>query len=904
MDYLDFDLEIGPGNGPDYSVTVIESPAGEARETMRFPFNDLELENRVQAIQLVLLRSGVKQRRVLPASEQTIQDFGQRLFEAILTGEVRTRYDVSRREAARQGMGLRLKLRIRSPELATVPWEFLYDPRQQEYICFSRHNPVIRYLEAQQPNQPLMVQLPLRILGMVAAPNDLVALDVSQEKARVGRAIERLQALGLVELSWVEGQTWRDLQHALQRGPWHIFHFIGHGGFDPQTEEGFIALATDEGQTHCLNATQLGRLLVDHVALRLVLLNACEGARSSTRDLFSSIAATLIRRGIPAVVAMQFEISDHAAVEFAPAFYTALANGIAVDGAVAEARKAISLALTNTVEWATPVLFLRAADGKIFDVTKAQAGQPLMPSSQPPIAQAPTPAKPAERAAGQARSLTPLSPTSEIPPRASRLAPSAPVATATAQPKIQKVMRRIAVVALLSILALVGFSLWRGQSSLVASTGMVKVDAGQYPIGKDQQQNISAFWIDRYEVTNAQFAAFLARRPAIWGQVAEIFGTAKAQQPVDWVDGEIPAGLGGYPVRGIDWATATQYCEWVGKRLPTEVEWEVAARGPRGWLYPWGNEENQVQLPTGYTYPVGSIPTNRSYFGVFDMTGNVWEWVRDPYSPIDDGQQIMRGGAYDLRYDATFPMIGLTGKSSQLASLFNTGMRCAADGDRVQPTLPDAALALDDDFTLTNTGWPAINENTFIVNYHPPALYHVESRQANAYVAAFYERAAFANFILETDVFVDAMHTDHQSGHFLYGLAVRYSNQQFIAFVISATKKQWQILQGTLAKDTYTGSLSDLRLIAEGEDNAIEGASATGSDRLALTTNGAEFIFTIDGKIVKVLPVAGYHTGQIGFVVITQANVTKVHIHYDWVKVQKIEPFDISLPRDQGKTPQ
>ena len=218
MDYLDFDLEIAPGLGQDYHVTVSASPAGEARETMHFPFSELELENRVQAVQLALLRSGTKQRRVLNPAEQSVQAFGQRLFDALLTGEVRTRYDVSRREAARQGMGLRIKLRMRSPPLAAVPWEFLYDPRQQEYICFSRHSPLIRYLEAQQPSQPLAVQLPLRILGMVAAPTELVSLDIDQEKQRTQRALEELQAKGVVELAWVEGQTWQVLQGTLARG--------------------------------------------------------------------------------------------------------------------------------------------------------------------------------------------------------------------------------------------------------------------------------------------------------------------------------------------------------------------------------------------------------------------------------------------------------------------------------------------------------------------------------------------------------------------------------------------------------------------------------------------------------------------------------------------------------------
>ena len=110
----------------------------------------------------------------------------------------------------------------------------------------------------------------------------------------------------------------------------------------------------------------MGRLLADHRSLRLALLNSCEGARGSEHDVFSSTAAILVRRGLPAVVAMQYEITDRAAVEFARSFYEALAEGLPVDAAVAEARKSISLAVTNTVEWGTPVLYMRAPQGAIF----------------------------------------------------------------------------------------------------------------------------------------------------------------------------------------------------------------------------------------------------------------------------------------------------------------------------------------------------------------------------------------------------------------------------------------------------------------------------------------------------------------------------------------------------------
>jgi len=389
MGYLDFELEIGPGSGREYPVAVVRSAAGEARETMHFPFGELALESRLKDLQIALLRSGGRHRQMLSVGEQTIQDFGRALFDALFTGEVHSRYAISRQEAFHQGEGLRLKLRIRAPELAALPWEFLYDPNLAEYVCLSSNTPIVRYLELPQPPQPLTVTPPLRILGMIADPKDLANLDVDTEKLRVEKATQDLRAKGSVELTWLPGQTWQDLQRAMRHGPWHIFHFIGHGDFDARTEEGLIALVDNAGKADYLSATSLGRLLADHRSLRLVILNSCEGARGSTQDVFSSTSAILVRRGIPAVLAMQYEITDRAAIELSRAFYEALADGMPVDAAVSEARKAISLGVENSVEWGTPVLYMRSPDGVLFDLVQKStvAVAPIskpQPTSLPP----------------------------------------------------------------------------------------------------------------------------------------------------------------------------------------------------------------------------------------------------------------------------------------------------------------------------------------------------------------------------------------------------------------------------------------------------------------------------------------------------------------------------------------
>ena len=357
LNYLDFELKIGAGNKGKYPVEVINSPAGQASETMCFPFDEQSLRERLNSL----------------SSEASARDFGEQLFNSLFSGEVRGRYDVSLQIARSAGKGLRLKLRIQALELNALPWELLYDPRSGEFVSLSRHVPLVRYPEIPRPIEPLQISPPLRILGMVVSPSDLMPLNVEQEKQRVEKALEGLQSQGLVKLEWLTGQTWRDLQQAMKGGPWHVFHFIGHGGFDQKTDGGFIVLADEKGKPHRLWANELSRLLADHRSLRLVLLNSCEGARGGEGDIFSSTAATLVRRGIPAVVAMQDEITDGAASEFSHAFYEALADGLPVDAAVTEARKAISLAVSDAAEWAAPALFLRSPDGVLFNLPQKEA---------------------------------------------------------------------------------------------------------------------------------------------------------------------------------------------------------------------------------------------------------------------------------------------------------------------------------------------------------------------------------------------------------------------------------------------------------------------------------------------------------------------------------------------------
>jgi tetratricopeptide (TPR) repeat protein len=370
MQYLNFDLEISSASGQDYQVVARSWRDEVRRGTLRLPFDQAALSEVLAILERAPAAPPLSHWRVSPEGQQ-IQAFGQALFEALFAGEVRGLYDLCLREAEHQPeTGLRIRLRIQSSELAALPWEHLYDPREEEYLCLSRKTPLVRTPELAQPLQPLSVALPLRILGMIASPSDQPTLDVEGEQKRLSEALGELQARGLVKLDWLQGRTWEDVQRAMRGEPCDIFHFIGHGALPDSAAKGLIALENAQGTSHLMTATEFARLLTNHKPPRLVVLNVCKGGRGTQRDLFSSIAATLIRRGVPAVLAMQEDITDEAARLLTQKFYEALAESTPVDEAVTEARIAMSIGVTRTVEWATPIFYMRSENGNLFNLTE------------------------------------------------------------------------------------------------------------------------------------------------------------------------------------------------------------------------------------------------------------------------------------------------------------------------------------------------------------------------------------------------------------------------------------------------------------------------------------------------------------------------------------------------------
>jgi hypothetical protein len=370
-EYDELSLRIQQGRGDAYRL-LVEAPGGETAEgEFSNPFSALEIDNFV-------LSAGVPRRTARgfrSSSMERAKDFGSRLHDALLQGEVRDVYLDARRSAEHRRRGLRVTLCLTgTPELMEIPWEFLYE--RPQFLAQSIFTPVVRSLDLETIREPREVRLPLRILGMVSSPEGFVSLDVDEEKQKVEESLGPLIEAGIVKVDWLPSATLAELDRAISApDEEHVLHYIGHGAYDGRTQDGVLVLEDRQGRAHEVSGAEVSALLQDERSMRLVVLNACEGARGSHVDPFSGVASSIVECGIPAVIGMQFEITDEAAIAFSERLYRALAHGYPVDAALAQARKAI-FAGGNDIEFGTPVLFLRSGDARLFHPEDVPSTEP------------------------------------------------------------------------------------------------------------------------------------------------------------------------------------------------------------------------------------------------------------------------------------------------------------------------------------------------------------------------------------------------------------------------------------------------------------------------------------------------------------------------------------------------
>jgi serine/threonine-protein kinase len=227
------------------------------------------------------------------------------------------------------------------------------------------------------------------------------------------------------------------------------------------------------------------------------------------------------------------------------------------------------------------------------------------------------------------------------------------------------------------------------------SRGMIQIPAGPFIYQKDLHVNLGDYYIDRQEVTNAEYAKFLdalrtSANPAAWDHPLQPHWK-RDHVPLDW---DKLQSNGGRPIVGVDWFDAYAFAAWRGRRLPTDREWEKAARGTDGRRYPWGPgwkdglcnappavAATAADLPTGVA-PVGRFPQGNSPFGLEDVAGNAREWVHDEVASAGD-TVYTRGGSWSdpAMACATYYRLPVSRMARDLA----TGFRCALDPISISP---------------------------------------------------------------------------------------------------------------------------------------------------------------------------------------------------------------------------
>jgi formylglycine-generating enzyme required for sulfatase activity len=228
---------------------------------------------------------------------------------------------------------------------------------------------------------------------------------------------------------------------------------------------------------------------------------------------------------------------------------------------------------------------------------------------------------------------------------------------------------------------------------------MVLVPAGEFTMGSndrlpdegpEHKVTLAEFSIDKYEVTNLQYKQFI--------------DATNRKSPQHFRNRTFPEGKPDHPVTYVTWFDANDYCEWAGKRLPTEQEWEKTARGTDARTYPWGNDFDIAKANTpqrwtvlekdGDTMPVGSFAEGVSPYGAYDMSGNVWEWTASWYNPhpgntritenYGEKYKVLKGGSW---WDCTFYKCGISAPSYNRSFFLQStknksfGFRCAKNGN-------------------------------------------------------------------------------------------------------------------------------------------------------------------------------------------------------------------------------
>jgi CHAT domain-containing protein len=361
MNYQDFQILVDKNNKIRAS-----SEQGEISSELRLERNEINLT-------LGLIE--VKQ-----TNSELLKALGSKLYKALFPDKINAQFHATIASARSDKCSVRLRLVFESPELAALPWEFLYDEDTNIFLANNTDTVLSRYIDIPLQKRDIKVaSLPLKVLLVISSPSDLAHLDAAGEEKLIREALGKHIDAGKIELDVLKEATIRNINQKLREKPYNVFHFIGHGDF--KDNNGSIALVNEDGKYKSLDDERFANFFLGNNHLGLVILNSCKGATVSSQA-FAGTVSNLVRRGIPAVIAMQYTILDSTAKLFADEFYRTLALGYPVDTAIQTTRNAISMEVgLDRRDFATPVLYMRAKDGIILSGLNEKSKSSTTPST-------------------------------------------------------------------------------------------------------------------------------------------------------------------------------------------------------------------------------------------------------------------------------------------------------------------------------------------------------------------------------------------------------------------------------------------------------------------------------------------------------------------------------------------
>ena len=373
---LDLELEVAENVDQTPEVRILASPFDRPRAQYQYPFPEEELNDLLLALEGAVTRDawradGGRYTGTAPPLSQTPKEIGSQLMAKLFPEPLLAtfRKTLEMREERRGMLRIRLCFGTSASKLvpsSALPWELVHDP---EGRCFLVHQPEIafvRYIDVAKPIRTFQVSDNLRVLVIAAEPTDLGKSTVQREEEWILKALEKTQ--GVTGRS-LEKPTWEALQAALSEEEIHVVHFLGHSNFNYESGDGGVFFEAEGGTSHLVYSDEFAGVLGKFPSLRLVIFSSCRGAairRKAYHDEFGGVAVALVAAGVPAVVAMQYSISNTAAVRFCESFYGHLLESGHVDEAVTAMRRGLLEQDANSMEWLSPVLVSRAANGRIF----------------------------------------------------------------------------------------------------------------------------------------------------------------------------------------------------------------------------------------------------------------------------------------------------------------------------------------------------------------------------------------------------------------------------------------------------------------------------------------------------------------------------------------------------------